>query len=315
MTDIYPPGTIFITGSTGYVGSRLLASLSLRGRRVISVGRSSSCDLTFNQFVTLKGLADPILIHLAGIAHDLAGAKNLDEYYAVNVELTQTLLEAFVRQEGGKFVFISTIKAAEFDDRSPANPTVYAQTKYEAELRVRAALLGDVSRDYFILRPCLILGDHPKGNLRLLGSLAARGVPYPLGAYSNRKSLLSLDNFTFLIEKIVESSLAPGTYALSDPEPLAATELFSQISLALGRKPRIWSVPKIIVRGWARMGDHLPMGLNSERLSKLTLDDTCDSTALVSALGGEVLPRSTSEMITSAFGSEARSPMDLSGGR
>ncbi len=99
---------VYITGITGFIGQNLSHYL---GEYVVGVNLRKQEPLVFE-----KGAA---VVHLAGKAHDLKRRLALQEYFAVNTELTKKVFDAFLASEAAVFVFMSTIKAAEGkDDRS-----------------------------------------------------------------------------------------------------------------------------------------------------------------------------------------------------
>jgi uncharacterized protein YbjT (DUF2867 family) len=64
--------------------------------------------------------------------------------------------------------------------------------------------------------------------------------------------------------------LPSAVYHLADDESLSTTELVELMGQATKRKVAIWSVPKFLIAGLARLGDFLPLPLNGNQLQKLT---------------------------------------------
>ncbi|MBV5342376.1 nucleoside-diphosphate-sugar epimerase, partial [bacterium] len=95
-------------------------------------------------------------------------------------------------------------------------------------------------RGLYILRPCMIHGPGNKGNLNLLYNVVKRGIPYPLGAFENRRSFCSIDNLSFVINGLIENQVASGIYNVCDDETVSTNELIELISISLGKKSRIW---------------------------------------------------------------------------
>jgi nucleoside-diphosphate-sugar epimerase len=117
----------------------------------------------------------------------------------------------------------------------------------------------------------MIHGPGNKGNLNLLYNLVKKGIPYPLGAYFNQRTFLSIENFCFIVrEFILQEDIPSGIYNISDSKSHSTIELVKLISDVLEKKPRIWHIPKFIINTIAKLGDILKLPLNTERLDKLT---------------------------------------------
>ena len=98
-----------------------------------------------------------------------------------------------------------------------------------------------------------------------------KGIPWPLGAYENKRSFCSIDNLCFVINELIENDQIPsGVYNIADDAPLSTNELINLISESQGKKSHISNVPKFLVTTFAKIGDILKLPLNSERLVKLT---------------------------------------------
>jgi nucleoside-diphosphate-sugar epimerase len=83
--------SVFITGSSGFVGKSFIASFS--DKKSIPWKRGDEINID----------AALVVIHLAGKAHDLKKASNADEYYQFNTELTKTVFDAFLGRVFGLF--------------------------------------------------------------------------------------------------------------------------------------------------------------------------------------------------------------------
>lgn len=142
----------------------------------------------------------------------------------------------------------------------------------------------------YILRPCMIHGPGNKGNLNLLYNIVRKGVPWPLGAFHNQRSFLSINNLEYVIRQLIEKDIAPGIYQVADDEPVSTNELIGLMAQSLNRKPRSWNLPPGIIRGVARTGDLLRLPLNSERLKKLTETYVVSNKKIKIALGLGKMP-------------------------
>lgn len=267
---------IAITGVTGFVGQNLVRYLS--DIDVLGISREARgknftySELTLNIFNKQKAF-----IHLAGKAHDLKKTSDDAAYFEVNTELTKRLFDQFLKSDCETFIYMSSVKAAAdsvegvlTEDVIPNPMTVYGKSKFAAETYILSKKTPNNKRVY-ILRPCMIHGPNNKGNLNLLYSFVSKGIPYPFGKYLNRRSFVSVDNLCFIIkELIVNTKIESGIYNIADDTSLSTIDLVQVISEVLNKPTRIFKFPKLFVQFIAKVGDFLPIPINSERLLKLT---------------------------------------------
>src|SRR5690606_11404913 len=125
--------------------------------------------------------------------------------------------------------------------------TPYGKSKLEAEQYLVEQPLPEGKR-LFIIRPCMIHGPGNKGNLNLLYKVVEKGIPWPLAAFHNQRSFLSIDNLSYLIEQmLVQAELSSGVYNFADDEGLSTNELVALISTTLGKKPKLWHIPSGLI--------------------------------------------------------------------
>ena len=142
----------------------------------------------------------------------------------------------------------------------------------------------------------MIHGPGNKGNLNLLYKFVKEGIPYPLAAYDNKRSFLSVQNLCFVIGKIIAQNVPSGIYNLADDEPLSTNDLVTQIALTLERKPKLWHVSKNAIKLLAIIGDKLHLPLNTELLHKLTENFVVSNFKIKTAIN-ESLPVTSKEGI------------------
>lgn len=277
---------VLITGASGFVGKNILSYFSTeKNIEFVSVNLRQSEEL----LGSFSGVH--VYLHLAGKAHDLRNVSSPNEYFEVNTAKTQEVFESFLASTAKYFVFISSVKAvADFvsgnellEDDFPNPITPYGQSKMAAENFLSSQVLPD-GKELYILRPCMIHGPGNKGNLNLLYKLVRTGIPWPLGAFENKRSFLSIDNFCYVIDEILRGNLRPGTYNLADSEPLGTNEIIGLIAKGMGKNATIWRIPKGIMQFIAKMGDAFRLPLNSERLQKLTENYVVSNQKLLEAL-------------------------------
>ena len=298
---------IFITGITGFVGQNISSCLSKNfGVKGISREETDS-EITYETYFDEKLPYDAI-IHLAGKAHDLKKSANDAEYFEVNYELTKKLYDRFLASDAKQFIYMSSVKAAAdaiegtLTEEAVANPkTPYGKSKRMAEEYILANLPAD--KKVFILRPCMIHGPGNKGNLNLLFNMVRRGFPWPLAAFENQRSFLSIGNLCFIIHELLENTaILSGIYHLSDDEPVSTKKVIELMGVSQNRKAKMLAIPKSVVVFFAKVGSMLHLPLNSEHLKKLTESYLVSNKKIVSAIG-KPLPVSSKEGLLRTFDS------------
>lgn len=294
-----------ITGSSGFLGQNLISFLEQRSVSLILPDRKELGSLSLSYLNDVDNL-----VHLAGKAHDVKRTLNPNEYYKVNFELTKNIYDIFLKSDAKKFIFISSVKAVAdsvdgilMEDMEALPKTDYGKSKLMAEEYIRNHSLPD-GKSYYILRPCMIHGPGNKGNLNLLYKFVEMGIPYPLAAFRNKRSFLSVKNLCFVIKNILEKEMPSGVYNIADDEALSTNEVVSILAQSINRKPKLWAVSLKWIRFAAKIGDKIKLPLNTERLNKLT-ENYVVSNAKVKAALGISLPLSAQEglkITASSFG-------------
>ena len=299
---------VLITGSTGFVGQNLNNFLIQKEYNIQGISRTSTDGLIdYNSLKEIHWNSASGIIHLAGKAHDLNGLADDKAYFEANTELTKQLYDQFLTSNCEVFIFVSSVKAVtdHLDDilteERPTNPsTAYGRSKLAAENYILSLQLPKDKRVY-ILRPCMIHGAGNKGNLNSLFKLVNKGIPYPLGAFENKRSFLSIDNFSFIVHELLENKIPSGIYNLADDEPISTNELIYIMNEVLGSKPKIWFIPSEILKITARLGDLLSLPLNSFKLRKLTENFVVSNTKIKTAFNIYSLPFSAKEGLLRTF--------------
>jgi len=315
---------ILITGIHGFVGSNLIASLKnnyqIYGLDIVTPQKEGVVKtFIWNDLDSIPEM--DIVIHLAGKAHDTKSQTNAQVYFDINTGLTQKIYDWFLTSNAKKFVFFSSVKAAAdkvegdvlTEDVVPSPKGPYGESKIAAEnyiLKQDARGKGQEvstksknSKDNsilptpnyqlkrtYILRPCMIHGPGNKGNLNLLYQVVKKGIPYPLGAFENRRSFTSIDNLSFVISELIKEDIPGGIYNVGDDESLSTNDLIALMSKTMNKRNRTWKWNKSLIELCARAGTILHLPLNTERLNKLTENYVVSNDKLKKALGINKMP-------------------------
>lgn len=279
---------ICIFGSTGFIGDYLSKNLC----------ETSSISIREEGWRQRLG-KEEVYLNLIGKAHDHQSKATEEEYYYANVELARQVYNAFIQSEAKLLIHISSLAALEeFEASRPlvesdsCNPVSwYGKSKREAEQWLLEQTVPQ-GKKLVILRPPMIHGPGDKGNLGLLYKLISKGIPYPLAAFENNRSFISIDNFCFFIEQIIgkQEQLSSGIYHVADDEPVSTQNIIEIIKVVTNTHTLNFALPRCIVNVIARIGDVVPIPLNSKRLKKMTGNLLVSNVKIKAALGIEKLP-------------------------
>ena len=302
-------GRIIVTGADGFIGQALCGHLRQRGVQVRALVREldgeaqtpGDDNVAIGDLATSEAgaLATAIggardVVHLAGRAHvnreDAADPG--DAYHRANCLGTQRLAAAAAAAGVARFIFASTVKV-NGEATLPGHPFVesdavdprdaYARSKWAAEQSLRD-VARDTALDVTILRLPLLYGRGVKGNFAKLVNAIARGVPLPLRAVANRRSLLSVANFASAIDVLLAlPTPAPrhrdATYFVADAEAPSTPALIRAVAAALCVSARLVSVPLPLLRLAGACVDQ------SAAIVRLTSSLEVDTTAFRAATG------------------------------
>lgn len=274
MTD---RGRILVTGANGFVGKAVLERcISDRTHEVRGAVRGDPGkmpagasvvrvdDLLPNTDWSRAVTGVQAIVHTAARVHVMRDSARdpLAEFRRVNVEGTLNLARHAVASGVRRFIFISSIKVngeetpigrpfTAGDTPAPIDP--YGVSKLEAE-HALTRLAAESGLEVVIIRPVLVYGSGVKGNMLSLMRWLSQGIPIPLGAVGNKRSLVALDNLVDLITTCVRHpAAARQTFLVSDDEDLSTTALLRRTAAALGKRARLVPVPVSILRAGARL--------------------------------------------------------------
>jgi nucleoside-diphosphate-sugar epimerase len=282
---VWRSAMILVTGANGFIGSALAARLERDGRDVLRGLRRPDAAKRTEGVVVLGDLGRPgdwaaklkgvsCIVHTAARVHVLSEQARdpLREFRSVNVAGTRALAEHAAAASVKRLVFLSSIKvngeATEpgqpfmaNDEPRPLDP--YGVSKWEAERELNAVARA-TGLEAVIVRPPLVYGPGVRANFRALMRALVMGMPLPLGAIDNRRSLVSVDNLVDVLVRCIDQPPAANrTFLVSDDRDVSTSELLRMLGEALGVRARLLSVsPALIKMGATLLGQ-------SERVRRL----------------------------------------------
>ncbi|MEY8198769.1 MAG: SDR family oxidoreductase [Colwellia sp.] len=256
--------SVLLTGATGFVGSAILNKLesdtvSLLGRNkpVNFIGSYFQCEIAgdVDYHICLKGI--DVVIHSAARVHVMSehSYDPLGEYRKINTTGSLNLARQAAKAGVKRFIFISSIKVNgestivgdKFtiqDQLKPEDP--YGISKAEAEMGL-LNIAKETGMEVVVIRPPLIYGPGVKGNFLNLLKIAKSGLPLPLGAIYNARSMVYIENLTSLIILCINHREAANrVFLASDGEDLSTTRLLEIIRRSMNKPVWLFPVPAFI---------------------------------------------------------------------
>lgn len=298
---MYPLKKVIMTGGSGFIGSHL--QNYLQDKKKIEVE-----NLNLRKSLPTHLNTANAVIHLVGLAHDLKGKQDSESYFSVNYELTKQMFLLFLQSDIQDFIFFSSVKAVAdqsndwLTEESIPNPqSIYGQSKLKAENYLLSQPLP-LGKRLLIIRPCMTHGVGNKGNLNLLYQMVEKGIPYPLAAFQNQRSFLSVDNLVYLVAEILKNPSAPsGIYHFADDGSLSTLEIVKMMSSVLSKNLKLWTLPPQLVKKIAKLNDYFQGPFSQERLEKLTSSYLVSNRKIKNALGIHSLPVTMVEGLHKTF--------------
>ncbi|MEM9585161.1 MAG: NAD-dependent epimerase/dehydratase family protein [Pseudomonadota bacterium] len=242
---------ILVTGAGGFVGRTVCAKLREHGHEIRAITRNGDghtvvADLAKDDIPQSAFEGVTILIHMAaslpGDTRDPNGEKT--------TEIAQRVAGAAKLNGVKRVIHLSSI-AARIAETEDASARDYGLQKLEAE-RVLEKTLDQTQ--IVTLRPPLIYGRNAKGSFATLCALVARGMPLPLGAATQGRSYLSLNNLASLMKTIVGASdrkwrAADGLkFEPHDGAAITTHDLALMLANAMDIAPRTFWAPPILLK-------------------------------------------------------------------
>jgi nucleoside-diphosphate-sugar epimerase len=250
---------VLVTGSTGFTGGHLAATLARRGYRVRALVRERSVDkfaasdaAHAGVIATTGDLTDAAAVRRATegvdvVYHIAATYRKAGQpdsaYRKVNIDGTRHVLEAAKAAGATRVVHCSTGGVHGHIERPPANEDaplapgdIYQETKLAAE-RVAREFGERESLDVVVARPIGIYGPGDRRFLKMFRGLARGRFPL-LGSGEVFYHLTYIDDLVEGLRLCGEVPAAAGrTYILAGPQYTTLNELVALIAHELGARP------------------------------------------------------------------------------
>lgn len=292
---------VLVVGASGFVGKYLLTELVARGRNVRVASRKTVNlkseqmqiidipDLTSLQYDWTAALQDvDCIVYLAARVHVMNDnhPQPLLAYRAVNKDAPIHLAKIACQKGVKRFVYLSSVKVmgesserpfTEEDQPNPIDP--YGISKLEAEQEL--LLIGKSSNlEVTIIRPPLVYGFGVKANFMELARIVELGLPIPIGAIQNKRSMVYIENLVDAIALVLEHPAAANeVFLVSDDEDISTPELARQ--LGVGFEKAVW-LPNVPIE-WLKIGAKLIR--RTSTIQRLTESLQISSTKIKTNLG------------------------------
>lgn len=248
---------IAVTGCHGFIGSALVTTLEERGLEVRHIERAL-LEETARRELTQYLNNCAAVIHCAGLTPRRRRHLAESEFDLANHQFSKNLGLAAAEAKVPRLVFVSSIAAVGgntgvLTPEMPQKPiTAYGRSKARAE----TALMAIDGLQSIVVRPPLVYGPGPKGDLSLLVRLCASPLPLPFGAIENRRSMIGVTNLVDALCFLATTGkvdTASQVLHVSDGTPLSLRELVITIRTSLGRSPGLVNVPPKLLAGIFRV--------------------------------------------------------------
>ena len=283
---------LLFTGASGFLGSNVRPLLEgMYG--VKTVGLSPKDDYTIDIAKEIPVLREryDIVLHVAGKAHSVPKTEaERQVFFDVNLQGTKNLCTALERRRVPRaFIFISTVAVYGCaygenitEDHPLDGDTPYAMSKRLAEEYLQKwcyehnVILG-------IIRPSLIAGPNPPGNLGAMIHGIRSGKYLSIAGGQARKSVLMVQDIAKLVSLLAEKG---GIYNVCDSHHPTFRELEAVICKQLNKKIP-FSIPYWAAKCMALVGDCLgkKAPINSLKLKKITESLTFSNEKAMRELG------------------------------
>jgi nucleoside-diphosphate-sugar epimerase len=268
---------LLFTGASGFLGFNLKPLLE-SDYFIKTLGLTKNDDYKVNLAVSVPDIKTrfDIVLHAAGKAHMIPKTEEEKKmFYDINYQGTVNLCKALEFSGIPKaFIFISTVAVYGLEtglnitEEHPLNGRdPYALSKVKAE-EFLTEWCSKNNVTLSIIRPSLIAGPNPPGNLGAMIKGIKTGAYLSIAGGKARKSVLMVQDIARLLPGLIDKG---GIYNVCDDSQPTFRELELLIAKQLGKKPPA-HIPLWIAKLLALIGDLIgnKAPINSSKLSKIT---------------------------------------------
>jgi UDP-glucose 4-epimerase len=262
---------VLVTGATGFIGRKVVSRLRAAGFDIRAASRQPQRLAGADDAVVLPGADAPEaaflalmqdvshVVHCAALNNDRHNDRRASDAdcMAANATLTGRLAQAAAACIGGRFVYLSSIRAVAgpgfsgtIDETTPAVPQdAYGRSKREGEIAILAAFAAAGRAAATVLRLPPVYGEGMKGNMAALMRLADTALPLPDGALTGVRSLISVDAVAdAVLHMLTTPTPVRPVYVASDSLPVAMSEIVMAFRQGFGRPPRLFPMSPLPLR-------------------------------------------------------------------
>jgi uncharacterized protein YbjT (DUF2867 family) len=243
---------VFLTGPTGFVGSRVLDDLLAAGHQVTALAHSNRSRVELQRVhpevqIVIGNAAKPgdmrgimpqgvdAIVYLPGLLREFP--KRGKTFQAIHVDGVRNLLAEAKRVGAQRWIQMSALGV------SAEASTGYFHTKWQAEELVRQSGL-----DWTILRPSVVFDDRPTKQINFVGELAKVIAKTPVvpvfGDGEYRMQPVSLDDVSqTVVQSLAKPETIGKTYELGGPEKLPYIQILRLITKSLGKQRKFIHIP------------------------------------------------------------------------
>jgi nucleoside-diphosphate-sugar epimerase len=268
---------LLLTGSSGFLGKNILEILK-KNYHVTTLGFTKGEDINTNLSIEIPfiPIIPDIVLHAAGKVHSVPKSNNDKQlFFDINYQGTVNLCKALEKTGFPKsFVFISSVAVYGLDEGENIDESYpligsdpYAQSKIQAE-KFLSSWCSKNDIKLVILRPSLIAGPNPPGNLGNMIKSIKSGIYFSIKDRNAHKSILMVQDIANLIPLVENKS---GIYNVCDSQHPTFNQIEKLISKQLNKK-RLISISYNIAKFLAIIGDFLGSDFpyNTNKLKKIT---------------------------------------------